>query len=52
MNNRNFDGKIIKIAIEEGCKTIREFADFLRHYDMNELNSVRTYGGSYALTVR
>jgi len=39
MNNRSFDGKIIKIAMEEGCKTISEFADFLRHYELNELDN-------------
>ncbi len=30
---KNFDGNILKIAIENGCKTVRDLAEFIRNYN-------------------
>ena len=30
---KNFDGNILKIAIENGCKTVSDLAEFIRSYN-------------------
>ena len=34
---KRFDGKVLKIAIENGCKTVRDLALFLKTYNPQPL---------------
>ncbi len=34
---KSFNGNILKVAIENGCKTVRDLAEFIRVYNTQPL---------------
>ena len=34
---KNFNGNILKVAIENGCKTVRDLAEFIRIHNTQPL---------------